>query len=128
MDDAYAGPSNAESSAKLLLSAMSSSIVKLLVAEGGAHSVICSRSKKLLDRLLSQAQDKAGLTLQEMSVSFGQPLAGALLPSVTEGLSSSEASDLLAALIDAFGTDIAAEVVASPSNRPRYARGVHPST
>ncbi len=100
----------------------------LLEAQTDAYPTICSRTKQLLERLLSQGQGKAGVTQQQLLADFGRPLAGALLPSVTKGSCCSEASDLLAALVDAFGADFASAGAASQPIGPRYARGEPSST
>ena len=108
---------------KLLINAMALASTGLLGAEAEPNSAQCARSKQLLERLLREAASVPGLSTQQLATCFGQPVASALLPSVTSGHCSSEASDLLAALIEAFGTDVAAAATPSAQPGPRYARG-----
>ena len=111
----------------LLIESMTAASVKLLQAESTPGPALCSRIKQLLEKLLLQstAQGDHGFTNQQLAAGFGKPVASALLPSVTSGHCSAEASDLLAALIDAFGTEVAAAASPAQQAGPRFARGEH---
>lgn len=121
----HAGSADTQMLSNLLIGSMASASIGLLQAGAGPGPVLCTRIKQLLEKLLSLASTtgaSAPMT-QELATSFGVPVAGALLPSVTRGQSSSEGSDLLAALIDAFGTDVAAAPAPAEQPGARFARG-----
>ncbi|KAK9844274.1 hypothetical protein WJX74_000343 [Apatococcus lobatus] len=108
----------------LLIESMAAAAMKLLEQEASSGTILCTRVKHLLEKLLSLSSVKgaSGPSNQHLAAKFGMPVAGALLPSVTSGHCSAEASNLLAALIDAFGTEVAATAAPAGRSGPHFAR------